>query len=144
MKLELKKINELSKKEIQASATVAAEQIINDGLVEPSGSLVMAKKLVEYCIHFIKGLESNVRAEVDKNSGLEINGVTLSLGSTGVRLSYEDDSVYKELKDKLKAREELLKTVHKQKLEIADGETGEMVPIVGIKSQSKETLVVKL
>ncbi len=97
MKLELKKINEQSKKEIQASATVAAEQIINDGLVEPSDSLVMAKKIVEYCTHFIKGLEPNVRAEVDKNSGLEINGVTLSLGSTGIRLSYEDDSVYKEL-----------------------------------------------
>lgn len=143
MKFELKKINEQTKNEIKASATLAAKTLIDEGLLKPEDSLVLAKKLIEYCTSFIKGLDSDVRAEVDKNGGLDINGVKLTLSSTGIRLSYEDDSVYKELKGKLKAREELLKTVHKQKLEVADGDTGEMVPIVGIKIPSKETLMVK-
>jgi len=143
MELQLSKINEQSKKEIQETALSAANKLIDDGLLNPEDSLVMAKKLTEYCSSFIKGLESNVRAEVDKNGGLEINGVKLTLSSTGARLNYEEDSVYKGMKEQLKAREELLKTVHKQKLEVADGDTGEMVPIVSIKSPSRETLIVK-
>lgn len=143
MEIQLKKITDQTKKEIQSSALVAAEKIIDDGILNPEDSLIIAKKLVEYCNSFMKGLESSVRAEVDKNGGLEINGVKLSLSSTGERLSYEDDSVYKELKEKLKSRETLLKTVYKQKIEVADTVTGEIVPIVSIKSPSKEILIVK-
>ena len=142
MKLDLEKNNIQTKKEIVAAASKESQFIIDEGFADIPSVLVNTKKIIEYCTSFSKGLESHVRAEVDKNGkeGLVSNGAKLILGSTGTRLSYEDDPVYKEMQTNLKAREKLLKTVFDTKTSIADADSGEMIPIVGIKTPSKETL----
>ena len=145
MKLDLIKNNAQTKKEIVERASTESQFIIDEGFADIPQVLVNTKKIIEYCNSFVKGLESHVRGEVDKcgKEGLTSNGAKLSLGSTGTRLSYEDDSVYLELKAKLKAREAILKTVFDTKTSVADGDTGEMIPIVSVKSASRETLMVK-
>ena len=145
MKLDLEKNNVQTKKEIIASAAKESQFLIDEGFADIPQVLVNSKKIIEYVTSFAKGLESHVRGEVDKcgKDGLTSNGAKLSLGSTGTRLSYEDDSVYAELKAKLKAREAILKTVYDTKTSIADADKGEMIPIVSVKSASRETLMVK-
>ena len=142
MKLDLEKNNVQTKKEIVASAAKEAQFLIDEGFADIPSVLVNSKKIIEYVTSFVKGLESHVRGEVDKcgKEGLVSNGAKLALGSTGLRLNYDDDPVYKEMQLKLKGREKLLKMVFDNKTSIADAETGELIPIVSVKSASKETL----
>lgn len=142
MKLDLEKNNVQTKKEIIAKAATESQFLVDEGFADIPQVLVNSKKIIEYVGAFVKGLESHVRAEVDKNGkeGLNINGAKLVLGSTGTRLSYDDDPVYKEMQVKLKDREKLLKLVYDTKTSIADADSGEMIPIIGIKTPSKETL----
>lgn len=51
-------------------------------------------------------------------------------------LDYEKDSVYKELNDKLKERKKLLDARHKLGKEIVDTDSGEVVPLVPVKSNT--------
>ena len=142
MKLDLIKNNSQTKKEIIERASTESQFIIDEGFADIPSVLVNTKKIIEYCNSFVKGLESHVRAEVDKcgKEGLVSNGAKLALGSTGLRLNYDDDPTYKELQLKLKGREKLLKMVFDNKTSIADADTGELIPIVSVKSASKETL----
>lgn len=142
MKLDLEKNNIQTKKEIVASAAKESQFIIDEGFADIPQVLVNSKKIAEYVGAFVKGLESHVRAEVDKGGreGLTINGAKLILGSTGDRLDYAEDPVYADLQKKLKDREKMLKMVFDTKVSIADADSGEMIPIIGIKSAAKETL----
>lgn len=52
-------------------------------------------------------------------------------------LDYEKDPVYKKLNDRLKERKKLLDTRHKlSNKEIVDEETGEVVPLISVKSNT--------
>ncbi len=142
MKLELKLINEQSKKELIATATKEASNIIDGGMVDASYTLLTAKKLVEYAGALIKGLESSVRAEVGRNAeGLAISGAHFTIGSTGDRLDYMQDDEYARLHSKLKDREAILKVAYKMKEVFYDSD-GIEIKRIGIKSPSKETLKV--
>lgn len=63
--------------------------------------------------------------------------------SSRLTLDYDQDKVYKELNDKLKERKKLLDARHKLGKEIVDSETGEVIPLVPVKSNTS-FLTVKL
>lgn len=58
-------------------------------------------------------------------------------------LDYEQDAIYKELNDRLKERKKLLDVRHKLNKEIVDNETGEVVPLIPVKSNTS-FLTIKL
>ena len=73
----------------------------------------------------------------------EGHGVTIETKNGRSMPQYENDPVYKSLKQQLKDREELLKTALKSKTEIADAETGEIVPKVPV-FYAKDSKSIKL
>lgn len=144
--MQIRQFEELSydytftKKEAQKKGQDVAKEIIERAEKDPFEVLSNIVRLKE----FVNALESEFKkADVFEVLGGEVqkNGVKFQLRNTGDRLDYENDEVYKELKDKLKDREELLKTAWKSKDEIYDSE-GVQVPKVGIKTAGKQTMVI--
>ena len=133
----------LSKAEIKDLAKLEAQNMLNNGWDKMPDLLVYSRKLIEYLTVFCGEIESNVRDEISKNSGtLEVSNAKLSIGSTGMRLNYSDDPIYEDIYKSLKNREELLKQKFKMDEQLFDKD-GIEIPKVSIKSQSKETLMVK-
>lgn len=143
MRLEIMRTQLLSKAQIQEAAVQEANELLTAGQDDPVNLLLYSKRVVEFLSVFVKNIESNVREEVAKSGGpITQEGATLSLGSTGDRLDFEKDSVYADLKKKLKAREDLLKLAAKSEDDIYDGDAC-LVIQVPLKTAGRETLVVK-
>lgn len=88
-------------------------------------------------------LEKHAMEEADKfGKSFSKAGVEFSIRNGSQTLDYEADEVYKERKESLKAREEMLKMAFKSKETFFDGE-GVEVPKVPVKSFTKDSLVVK-
>lgn len=126
----------IPKKEIVAKAKDDVKAMVDSGKVDIAEAVVDATRLSEYLKVFVSELRNHVDDKYDK---YECKGVKLSFKGTGDRLDYEKDEVYSELKERLKAREELLKLAYKSKDMLFDSE-GVDVPKVGVKSASKQTL----
>ena len=93
-------------------------------------------------MEFIKAFSDELKKELWIVESETVDGVEYTLSNTGDRLNYEDDEVYKELSEKLKDRQELLKLAYKSKDVIFDSEGCE-VPKVGVKKPSKEIIKMK-
>lgn len=142
--MNLPEINKLDKRGIQRKALDDAQELIDNGQVDPVEVLTHARKIREYLDSYLKGLDSAVRDEVMKYSGkIERDGVKLELGSTGDRLDYMADGTYKGLYEQLKHREALLKLAFNSKDDVVDSD-GCIVEPPPIKSASKEILRVTL
>lgn len=126
----------IPKKEILQKAKEDVKSMVDSGEVDIAEAVVDATRLSEYLKVFVSELRNHVGDKYDK---YECKGVKLSFKGTGDRLDYEQDEVYSELKERLKAREELLKLAYKSKDMLFDSE-GVEVPKVGVKSPSKQTL----
>jgi hypothetical protein len=135
----------LDKKELQDRGAQDAKQALDSGNYGALGMTVTARKAAEYLASFIKELDSPAREELSQENykEAEIFGSKLSLSSTGARLDYEADPIYRDLKERLKEREELLKLAHKSKDAIFDQYAAE-VPKVPLKYQSREVLKIRL
>ena len=131
---------ELSKKEIEIVATEKAKNLINEGELNEFQALASVTRLETFCSAFKKELR-NTMPEIPEKE-YKAYGVSFSTMNTGDRLDYESDEVYKELNDKLKARQELLKLAYKSKDSIFDSE-GVEVPKVGIKTFGSEVIKLK-
>ena len=128
-----------------------ADNIVGDileGNTRPLPAYIQAKALT----WLAKEIEKRVKdmamqeAETYGKDDSVFNGAKFQVKSTGERLAYEQDQEYKELKQKLKAREELLKDAYKAYKKngqvMVDEQTGETVPVVGIKVESQQTISV--
>lgn len=87
--------------------------------------------------------ENEKSALMDWNESANDFYFNVSYNQGGKILKYEEDPVYKELKDKLAERKKLLDTAFQMKDPIFDSE-GIEVPKVKIKSHRKESLNVKI
>jgi hypothetical protein len=143
--MELLKLDTQLSKELINSEAERIIQSLENGEIDPLKAYVIVK-YYEKLIDQIKAkLESEARGEAYKyEKGASVFGATIGISSTGQRLDYDSDTVYSELKSKVKAREDLLKTAFKMKESILDEETGEIVPKVPLKSPAKETLVITI
>jgi hypothetical protein len=126
----------IPKKEIVQKAKDDVKLMVDSGEVDIAEAVVDATRLSEYLKVFVSELRNHVDDKYDK---YECKGVKLSFKGTGDRLDYECDEVYSKLKERLKAREELLKLAYRSKDMLFDSE-GVEVPKVGVKSASKQTL----
>lgn len=70
--------------------------------------------------------------EAGKYKNQDFNNFKVEVRNSGNRLQYDEDPIYKEIKEKLKQREELLKLAHKQAGNIIFDENGIEVPVVSI------------
>jgi len=123
----------LNKKELKALGLLQAEEIMEAGFHSATDLLVASKKLMEYATAFNTGLKESALVELSRDSqGLVVHGAKVATGFTGDRIDYDQDPVYANLKKQLTARAELLKLAQKQN--IADTDTGEQIPKVGIKT----------
>ena len=130
----------LPKKEIKAKAKEDVKNIVDGGEVELANALIDSARVSEYITNFVKELKPHITEE-EFGKEYDLKGAKISFRGTGDRLDYEQDEVYKELKEKLKERENLLKTAFKSKDMIFDNQ-GLDVPKVGIKTVSKQTVVI--
>ncbi|MGV6830343.1 MAG: hypothetical protein ACWA5P_02115 [bacterium] len=137
---ELQYDHTFSKKEAKLKGEEIAKALIDSANKDPFEVLSNIVRLKEV----INSVEANFKkADVFDVIDKEVvkNGVKFSLRNSGDRLDYEKDEVYKELKERLKSREDLLKLAWKSKDEIYDNE-GVLVPKVGIKTVGKMSLVI--
>lgn len=130
----------LSKKEVQAKAKEDVQSLLDAGQVDTVSAFVDVARVTEYITVFGKELRKSI-SEAEYGKGYVSKGAKLDFSSTGDRLDYEQDKMYSDLKEKLKAREDLLKLAYKSKDSIYDNEGVEVMK-VGIKTFGSE--VVKL
>lgn len=119
-------------------------QMVNDGMVNPLDLQIKLKvinEITEMINKSCKGLALD-EAYKSKSQG-EYLGHKIEIRNSGDRLCYEDDPIYTDLKNKLKARENLLKTAYKNTGTIIFDEDGIEVPIVSC-VVGKETLYITL
>jgi ABC-type phosphate transport system auxiliary subunit len=119
---------------------------IAEGNTRPLPAFIQAKALDFISKEIIKRTKDMAIEEAQTFGKDEtFNGASFQVKSTGERLNYEDDVVYKELKQQLKEREQLLKDAYKMYKKgqvLVDDRTGELVPVVEIKVESQTTLSV--
>lgn len=128
----------LPKKEVKAKAKEDVQRILDEGNADLAEVMIDATRVTEYLTNVLSELRNHIGDEYDK---YEVKGSKFSFRGTGDRLDYEQDEVYASIKESLKQREELLKLAYKSKDMLFDSE-GVEVPRVGVKTPSKQTLVI--
>lgn len=106
-------------------------QLIEGGVLNPLEAHAKAKAIVAALTTVIKATEDLARDEAAKYTAktFEAFGAQVTLKDGAITPDYKEDSVWVELKAKVKEREDLLKTAFKSKdAEIIDTNTGEVVP----------------
>ena len=131
----------ISKKEIKVKAKEDSDRLLDEGELDVAEVFTDATRVAEYLAEFIKNIKPSI-TESEYGKSYDTKAANISFRNTGDRLDFEQDEVYKELKEKLKAREALLKMAYKSKDSIYDGEAAEVMR-VGVKTVGKETLVIK-
>lgn len=129
----------LSKKEVNKRAIEDVKSLVDEGYVNVVNAFTDASRLNEYLTTFVKEIKNHITEE-EFGKEYEAKGCKITFRNSGDRLNYEQDEVYKELKDKLKEREILLKTAYKSKEMIFDSE-GIEVPKVGVKTVGGQSVV---
>lgn len=134
----------LTKQEINSIADAILLKVM-DGELNPLETHIKAKAIVQTFEKIASETQGYALDEAEKY-GKEgsIMGVSFKISSTGDRYDYEADPTYKKLKDELKKREEVLKMAAKTTMQIADDDSGEIIPKVPLKASSKATLNVSI
>lgn len=130
----------LPKREIKLKAQEDVAKIVEGGEVELANVLVDSARISEYLSTFVSELKPHITEE-EFGKEYDLKGTKISFKGTGDRLDYEQDEVYANLKQALKERESLLKVAAKSKDMLFDS-GGVEVPKVGIKTVSKQTVVI--
>jgi hypothetical protein len=132
-----------SKGEIVGTAQDHANELIESGEHDPLDLLVRARKALAYLETFTKAMDSEARTEMQKyHNKTIVHGAMLQMSSTGDRLDYDQDPTYLLLKRKLKERADMLKQAANNIDALVVDDDGCPVPVVPLKSASRETLKV--
>ena len=124
--------NQLTKQSLNEWAA-AMVSLIEDGELNPLEAHAKAKAIVAALTDVIKSTEDLAQDEAAKygSKTFEAFGAQVTLKEGAVTPDYAQDPVYVQMKEALKAREDLLKTAMKTKdAQIIDTYTGEVVPVV--------------
>ena len=147
--------HEFSKKKAKETGKILAENIVNEGNINPVEALGNITRLKEVLLNAESHLKKSEPIERAADRKESYNGVTFSVMHTGDRLDYEKDPVYAGLKEQLKDREAQLKQAYKSHqnggakiyTEGYDPETGELVtyevPVVPVKTHGKQTVKIE-
>ena len=131
----------LPKKDIKKKAQEDVKTLLDGGNTDIAEAYTDATRISEYLKTFVSELKDHLTPE-QYGKSYEVKGAEISFRGTGDRLDYDSDTTYSDIKKQLKDREELLKLAYKSKDVIYDSDGAE-VPKVGIKTPSKETVVIK-
>jgi len=110
--------------------------LIEEGELNPLEAHAKAKAIMSALKSVIDSTEDLARDEADKYSSktFEAFGAKVTLKDGAITPDYTEDPIWAGLKEKVKAREELIKLAFKAKdVEIIDTTTGEVVPKVAPK-----------
>lgn len=130
----------ITKKEVKSKAEQDAKALIDAGNADVADAFVDATRITEYLTTFVGELKKHISPD-EYGKEYATKSAKITFRGTGDRLDYEQDEVYADLKERLKAREDLLKLAYKSKDMLFDSE-GVEAPKVGVKSVSKETVVI--
>jgi hypothetical protein len=126
-----------TKKEASKTGADLTKKVFDEGNIDP---VLFASNLARLGA-VIESAMAEFRRRIDLFEKITINGVEFNPINGGEILNYKEDSVYSEIFDKLKAREELLKLAHKSNGEIYDHD-GIMIPKVS-SSPRKSSITIK-
>ncbi len=96
-----------------------AIQLVKEGKEDLIKIYAQSARLEEMVKAYNKEIRKGIQSDLNGDK-LEAYGIEFSIKNGSSRLNYSEDSVWKELKDKLTEREELLKTAEKSKEMIFD------------------------
>lgn len=122
-----------SKKELTKLSKENADKLAEMGETDLFETISKTARLEEYLKSFNKELRKHVLDELNGGK-FECYGVEFSSKNGASRLNYSEDQVWSDLKEKLKAREELLKVAEKSKDVIFDSEGVEIPKITRLNS----------
>ena len=145
MELQTLDINNISKAIISEKADQVV-QLVKDGITPAIDTKILCKAYLDYFKKIDAAINGEAIDEADNfanKTEMSKFGVKFELSNTGERLDYEKDADYKDLKDQLKAREELLKAAVNTKGSLFD-EDGTEVEKVPVKSISKRVIKISL
>jgi hypothetical protein len=113
----------ISKDDIKDKAEQDAITIMNEGDFYADEVLVDAVRISDYLTTFIRTLRDNIDEKKTRDA---LKGVKISFKNAPSRLNYAEDTTWQEIKEKLSAREELLKLAEKSKDAIYDADGAEV------------------
>ena len=117
--------HEFSKKKAEATGVALVQGVFDDGLVDPMkvmSNIVRLKAVID-------SADKAFRERLSLPSAASWNGVTFTPKNGSEKLVYEEDAVCKDLSEKLKARQELVKLATKSKDAIYDSEGCEVTRV---------------
>lgn len=106
-----------TKKEIAKSSETFISNLIESGEINPIEAISQVVRMEEAIKTIKEGLKNSIPDE-----NFESFGIKGTYKNGYDKPNFEDDSIYKELKENLKSREELLKTALKTKESFYDSE----------------------
>lgn len=127
----LNEVKPVTKSELAEIAREICLQV-EEGQINPLTLRTKFKVIKEIIERVEPMILENTLIEAAKYKNQDYNNFKVEVRNSGNRLQYEDDPIYRELKQKLKDREELLKVAHKQAGTIIFDENGIEVPVVSI------------
>lgn len=134
----------LRKNQIIDLASNDVKNSIEVGKASPLEAHVFFKRLKVYVDAYLVANEKPAIEEFEKHKLQKtFDGAEVSFTQGGTILDYSQDSEYRVLEERLKARKELLDFAFKSEDPIFDGD-GAQVPKVGIKGYRKDSLNVRL
>lgn len=119
------------------------QDMINEGYISPVDVIVNLKIIKEFIDATEKLIKADATDAATRYKGELFKGCKLEIRSLGGRTNYNDDTVYKDLQNKLKERENLLKAAIANKDSIIFDTEGAEVPKVSVVS-GKDTLVITM
>lgn len=119
--------------------------LVLNGEINPLSAYAVVNTLEKELKKAKQQIESCAFDEAEKHGSksFKFENADFSIRTGYAILDYEKDHVYCELTEKLKARKELLDMVHNTKQTVY-GDDGFEVPNVGVKTYTKDSLIVKI
>jgi hypothetical protein len=114
---------------------------IDEGYADPLETHILGKAMVAMGQSLEKSTKdaATMKATQDGRKGT-FKGCEFQVKNEATYYDYEKDPIYAELKERLSARQELLKTTAKINSIVVDEVTGEEIPKVPVKSGGGETI----
>lgn len=132
---------DLNKAALKEKGTLLAITQAETGMIDPLEHYAKVKQMQELLGAYLEGMKDYALTalEYEDESQAKRGHVILNKTSSGDRLDYVSDPIWKGIDTRRKAREEQLKIVFKGNI-LVDDSTGEVVPKIKVKTFGKTTI----
>lgn len=128
--------SDFTKKQAEQVGKDLCEKVFSKGLLDEKKIFSNICRLKEV----VNSADKAFRERLNIQGTESVNGVEFSYKNGSKKLNYMEDIIYRNLSEKLKEREELLKVAHNSKDPIFDSEGAEVPKITAVFNKSSITV----